>query len=340
MVLPMDSVLRTFGLHLPKERRDYLPLTPLTTERSPSKTQIMKKQNGIMKNRWKYILMLLFPVWMLAACSDDEVAPPSVTLSGNGEDILVATAAGSTTLQFTANRDWTVSASSETGTWCRVSPSSGLAGTATVTVTFDENISQNDRTATIVVRAGDQGETPASASVKLVQKQKDAIILSKSAYELDYEETKLEFDVVANVKFDVKVSVDWIKQNTEGRAVEVYPLSFDIEANESAESREGVITVTFGELKQEVKVLQYGKPSQGRIAIVHSNWNFVVPLITGRNLEGTVFWGDGQQEAYTENLTHTFGEQKEYTTVIEMLGADAVTLNDLVEVTEIDLSEF
>lgn len=176
--------------------------------------------------------------------------------------------------------------------------------------------------------------------VKIVQMQNNAIVVAQNEYELDAKTTSLNFEVNANVEFEVQTSVDWIKQHVESRALEAYPLSFVIEENPTAEAREGVITLISGDLKQEIKVVQRGRTDWGRVTIVHSNWNFVVPSLTGRGLIGTVLWGDGQQNEYEVGLTHPFAEQKEYVTTIETWGAEFIVFPDVVGVTEIDLSEF
>ena len=292
----------------------------------------MLRMNRMMENGWKYIMMLWLPVWLLAACSDKEtVVEPSITLSGS-EEILMSKEAGTTHVSFTSAREWTVSSSQS---WCRVSPTSGLAGSASVTVNVTENTTYDDREATLVIRSETLTKT-----VTLTQKQCDAIVVAKSAYLVDDEETELNFDVSANVELEVKCSVDWIKKVEAGRALLGHSLSFVVEKNESTEDREGVISITGGDQKQDIKVTQYGKPDYGKVVVVHSNPNFMVPLVTGRKLKGEVFWGDGSREDYAEGLVHTYGEQKQYSTTIEVYGADVVTLQNLVDVAEIDFSEF
>lgn len=176
--------------------------------------------------------------------------------------------------------------------------------------------------------------------VKIVQMQKDAIVVAQHEYELDAMTTELNFEVNANVEFEVDCSVDWIRQHTESRALEAYPLSFVVDENLTLDDREGVITISSGDLKQEIKVVQRKRADFGRVSIVHSNWNFIVPSFTGKGLMGTIFWGDGQQENYEAGLSHPFAEQKEYVTTIETWGAEYMVLRNIVDVTEIDLSEF
>ena len=97
-------------------------------------------------------------------------------------------------------------------------------------------------------------------TLKVVQVQKDAIIVAKNEYKIESVGGDLKFEVNTNVDFEVSTSVDWIKQNTESRALETKPLSFIIAENTSLENdREGLITISAGELKQEIKVIQQRK---------------------------------------------------------------------------------
>ncbi|MBQ8442176.1 MAG: BACON domain-containing protein [Bacteroides sp.] len=174
--------------------------------------------------------------------------------------------------------------------------------------------------------------------VTIVQVQNDAIVVAQEEYVLDAVTTQLDFEVNANVEFDVSVSVDWMKQATESRALTAYPLSFEVEENASKEPREGVISLTAGDLKQDIRIVQKGRVDQGVLSVTHSNWEMVVPVITGRFLEGVVYWGDNTQEVYTENLSHSYSEKKEYTLRMELWGAEEVEFPNLVGVKEIDVS--
>jgi len=97
-------------------------------------------------------------------------------------------------------------------------------------------------------------------SISITQLQKDAIIVAKNEYTVAAEGGNLDFSVNTNVDFEVSVSVDWIKQNTGSRGLVEKPLNFTIEENEAKESRSGVIIITYGDLKQKIKVNQQGIP--------------------------------------------------------------------------------
>ena len=121
-----------------------------------------------------------------------------------------------------------------------VSPNDGYDSRTAEIVFYDEN--------------SDLKET-----VKIVQVQKDAIIVAQNEYIVNSDGSNLEFEVSANVDFEVTTSVDWIKQNVETRSLDSKPLSFTIEDNTAEIDREGIITISSGELKQEIKVKQQRK---------------------------------------------------------------------------------
>jgi hypothetical protein len=68
----------------------------------------------------------------------------------------------------------------------------------------------------------------------------------------------LDFSVQANVDFSVSVSDDWIEQVT-SRGLTEKTLNFNIKENTTEDERTAVITLNYGELKQEIKVSQAGQ---------------------------------------------------------------------------------
>ena len=93
----------------------------------------------------------------------------------------------------------------------------------------------------------------------ITQAQKDAILVAKNEYSMEAAGGELKFDVNTNVDFKVETSVDWISPKAESRSMVAKSLSFTIAENTSDESREGLIIIFSGELKQEIKVIQAEK---------------------------------------------------------------------------------
>lgn len=78
----------------------------------------------------------------------------------------------------------------DAGEWCRVSPESGGAGPATVTVTAEANPDTRSRTAVLTIRAGGLTET-----VTFTQGEKGTVSLAQKVYQ-DIPAEGLSFDIL------------------------------------------------------------------------------------------------------------------------------------------------
>ena len=96
-------------------------------------------------------------------------------------------------------------------------------------------------------------------TLKVVQAQKDAILVPKNEYTIDAIGGDLKFKVNTNVDFEVSVPVDWIEQNIESRGLEARTLSFTIAENIADYSRETYISFIYGNIKQNIRIIQEGK---------------------------------------------------------------------------------
>ena len=97
----------------------------------------------------------------------------------------------------------------------------------------------------------------ASKNIVVTQKQKDALTVTSSKYEVDSKGGNINVEVKANISFEVEIKTDWIKQQTEKtRALTASNLNFTIEPNETGDKREGEIIIKSGELSETVKVYQ------------------------------------------------------------------------------------
>jgi hypothetical protein len=102
-------------------------------------------------------------------------------------------------------------------------------------------------------------ETGEVLKVKVIQAQKDAILVAKNEYSMEAVGGELKFDVNTNVDFMVETSVDWIVQTTDSRGLATKSLSFNVTENTDDVAREGLIIISSGNLKQEIKVIQAKK---------------------------------------------------------------------------------
>lgn len=168
---------------------------------------------------------------------------------------VLAQTGGTISVTFTSTADWTIDVTEgRTVSWCTVSPTSGSKGTNTLTVTTTGNDTYDERYAKVTIKAG-----ATSQSFTITQKQKDAIVVTKNEFTVEAAGGELKFEVNTNVDLKIETSADWIVQNTGSRGLTAKSLSFTIAENTSDEVREGLITISSDELKQEVKVIQAKK---------------------------------------------------------------------------------
>ena len=126
---------------------------------------------------------------------------PEFTFNGPS-NIEMEADGSSTSISFTANRDWTVSTSDS---WVSVSPSSGSAvdGPIKVSVSCNPNTTFEDRTATITIRMEEFTQT-----LNVFQPANKGIVLPTKSFNLASGERSIEVEVQANVEYSVSVSAE------------------------------------------------------------------------------------------------------------------------------------
>lgn len=213
-----------------------------------------------MKNKLFFFLSLcLIQLITVCSCKDDNEAPspePSFSITIEGEDTrpVVPQTGGTITIPFTATGNWTASLMNDRAdSWITLTPSSGSAGDVLLSITTTANDTYDERNATIVLRCGDDSE-----NIVVTQKQKDALLVSSSKYEMEAKGGEISVEVQANIPFEVEVKSDWIKQvdASSTRTLTTSVLNFTIDANDTGEKREDEIIIKSGELSETIKVYQ------------------------------------------------------------------------------------
>ena len=230
----------------------------------------------------KKLLYALFAFVAIVACtkSDDgggADTPPSnpekpqteininiTTLDFNAEGGTVAFA-------FSTNEAWTAELINDRADeWCSIEPTSGTAGSAEIAVTTTANDTPDDRSASIVIKAGTVSKT-----ITVNQKQKDALTTSASKFVVSNEGGEVSIEVKANVDFDYAIeqsAKDWIEYKGT-RSLKTYTLTFAVAENGGVEKREAKIYITSGGLSEVVTIYQVGSEP----LIVVSQNEYVVP---------------------------------------------------------------
>ena len=207
-----------------------------------------------MKRLFFYIGLIL----IIAACSDisslDKPIQPEITL--NNTALILSADGGSYEIPFTSSVAWTAEVENKLAdVWCSVNPTSGEAGNTKITVTTRSNDTPDDRTVSIIIKAA-----TASKTIKITQKQKDAIVLAKSEYEFGVDGGNLDFEIQTNTDITATISdnaMDWIQQ-VETRGLETKALYFNVAACSAEEDREGTITISGGNATQTITIKQSG----------------------------------------------------------------------------------
>lgn len=154
----------------------------------------------------KIALMLMAAIAVIACNPQDEIVPEIKVTTTDFTLPLAGTEDMSFKVQFTTNVAWTA-ALKEASEWCTITPSSGEAGDASVTVIALANPTKENRTAVLVITAGTAVE-----EVTLTQLQTDAYELVESSATVGAEGGEYALKVMTNVDYTVVVpeDVNWI----------------------------------------------------------------------------------------------------------------------------------
>lgn len=158
---------------------------------------------------------------------------------------------GTTTISFTAGADWSATLSnSRADEWLSITPATGKKGKGVITIQVQPNETPDELNATIILKSGVVTE-----SIVVTQKQKNALTITSDKIEVSASGGEVEVEVIANIDFDVKLLVEWIKEPGT-RALNTSNLSFFVEENQSGVLRVGHIVVNSGALSDTVTIYQ------------------------------------------------------------------------------------
>lgn len=179
----------------------------------------------------------------------------SISSSGN-ISVVVTSEGGSSTVQFSVNKDWEIIAiNSRAESWCSVTPTKGSKGTITLSINTSPNYDYEERNASFSLKCEDK-----SYNIVIKQKQKDAVILSSNKVELDADGGNVVIEVKHNISFSYEIAASaasWIKESgTKGLTSD--SVSFSIEPNRDSEPRSGSITFKSEEGSEVVNIFQQG----------------------------------------------------------------------------------
>lgn len=209
------------------------------------------------------IVAVIIAVISLCGCSSDDPITPEVTISNGSTDYFTEAMdfpsyGGKKILNFTSNVKWTLRASEtqNNSNWCTISQSEGDAGSYNIIITVGENAGYDDRNVVLVLTAGELKK-----NVIINQKQKNALTLTTSRFEVGAEGGMIDVEIKANVDYKIEIPAEcqnWITQASKTRALSTKSLSFNIAESKEYDKREGKIIVSSGELSETITVYQSG----------------------------------------------------------------------------------
>ena len=251
------------------------------------------------KSIYFYSALLIASFSCLLGCGDDkegkEVEPDKV--SDIVSELNFTTESNKQTITFTTNKEWVamVSSQQEDASWCSISPSSGAAGTADITVSTTGNSGYEDRNATITIKTGNTVK-----NLTVTQKQKDAIIISKDKYELSEAGGVIEIKANTNVDLDIIIpkEVNWLKVGQSGtKTLTNKTIYLNVNTNNTYFEREAIIYVKDknSNLKKKITITQKQHKeiiiSEDKFEILEQGGTFEVEIYTNVEYEVVIPYG-------------------------------------------------
>ena len=204
---------------------------------------------------------------------------------------------------------WEASFLNDRASWCTFSPESGKRGTAVLTISVSENSSYDERSASIVFNCKDSKQT-----IVVVQKQKDAVLISPSKVEVPESGGSYKVDVRHNINYSVEIGDDsksWI--NIIGtKALSTSAITFNVNANEEISKRTGHILIKSDIGEETITVYQEGATpvmvlNENSFTLSDTGGIIEIEIKSNVNYEYEIIEGDGWiHEVKTKSMsTHT-----------------------------------
>ena len=188
----------------------------------------------------KKLIYILVIFSLICSCSKEDVGNPeqssgTITMTSSTELSFAGDGTSGKTISFTAGDTWSASSNAA---WCKLSSTGGAAGNVTITVTVDKNETQESRNATITLKTQN-----ASSNVTVKQGVIYVMDFSEDTYIIPCTGDTIKVNMATNVDYEYNIPADcsWIKPVTKSKAMVNHTLYFLVEANDTYDSRTGMI---------------------------------------------------------------------------------------------------
>ena len=145
---------------------------------------------------------------------------------------------------FTSATDWKAAVASDGSSWLTVSPTSGSAGTTSVTVKAKANPTYDDRKTTFTITGTGKDGSTSTGTVHVTQAATLGMVVEQKAFEVPAAGGTVTVKVKANTDYTYTIDASgqgWITVTTT-RALTEYVHTFKVDANDRYDSRQGTIT--------------------------------------------------------------------------------------------------
>ena len=190
---------------------------------------------------------------------EESLRPGAAEAAFSNKDLTVnfSSHAGNASVDIKAPDDWTaLFVNNRTWDWCSLSQQSGKRGTATIKISVTENNNYETRSATIVFTSG-----KSKLTISVIQKQKDALLVSSNRLNVPKEGGQFAVEVSANIQYDYHISEpaqSWISTLNTRSGLTSSTVFFVFAENDKFNKREGEIVFSSGQFSETVKVYQDG----------------------------------------------------------------------------------
>ena len=194
------------------------------------------------------ITAFFFFVLLLAGCVKDP--PPVLTPSAMQVD--VSNMQGTSTLNITCNAKWTAQS---TGNWFTISPSSGDRD-GVITITAQDNTTNSNRSASIVLTTGQSGNTNYLRKIVTINQSFTQLTVDNETVSFGKEASAKIVKVTANTPWTLQIAsgVSWLSVNSTSGTANT-DLTFTAQANISGD-RTAKVTFTYGDTTKVINFFQ------------------------------------------------------------------------------------
>ena len=205
----------------------------------------------------KRMIFILMSVLMAAGCNLTGVFQPETPMLELSEnEFILPSGSGEVSVDMTYVGEYEVVIDVDGDPWIHEVATKATEGVLTFRV--DANEGYDDRHAMIEVSVSPE----LKRFIRVTQKQKDALMLSKERYEIAKEGGEFSVEVMANVEVGLSVDEEassWLTcVQSKGLSSETF--HFKVLPNDGRSTRSGKIVFTGGDLREEVTVYQIGVP--------------------------------------------------------------------------------